>query len=425
MKTRLIIKALAAFFVTIFLPSCGGNLQNEDGFIINKENDWTKLNLKGKVKELRERGEARNGSRSVSYIKFNKNGYIIEKGFIYAKNNNIKEIMKYDDNNNMMEHTIYEYSGDPYNYDVLKYDSIGNLIEKQYYRKNYQKQIAQLDRIEKYCYEIIDKRKVNVYLNDVLSATIEYDKYKNEIFKEAYNSDGSLSRRYKNEYTYNDKGNILEKKEYNVSLPPFTMEEPVKFEYSFTYDERDNLIRKVTIKHLDLMGYKEENKRIATRTYETKQEWLYDTNDNIIYNGTYHYSYKYDFMGNWVLKTNALTYEPLFSREYTYYDNDTNQKAEMSISIDEVEVCDGSSFTLFINGGVPFDDAKALFKVRCYHKKFNIEQEIYLNDFVKKSESIYEVEVTQNGGYDEEYMLEVQDANGNKKNVSFTSVFCN
>jgi len=425
MKTRLIIKVIVALFATVILSACGGKstTENEDGFVIKKENDWTKMNLKGKVKEVRERGEARNGSRNISYIKFSEYGYITEKGFFNENlgNNGIKETMTYDSENNLIEHTIYEGSCD---YDVFKYDNINNLIEKQYYRKNYQKQIAQLERIEKYRYETIEKRKVNVYRNDVLYTNIEYDKYKNEIFKESYNSDGSLSRRYKNEYIYDDKGNVLRKKEYYVSLSPFTMEEPVELEYSFTYDDRGNLILRETTKHLDIMDYKEENKRITTRKYDTKQEWLYDTNNNIAYDGNNHYGYKYDLMGNWVLKTNSLTYEPLLSREYLYYENNTDQKAEMAISIDELNPCDDSEFSLFINGGVPFDNTKALFRIKCYHKKSDTEKEIYLGDFVKKSENTYEVKVTQYGGADEEYILEVEDAKGNKKNVSFTPEYC-
>jgi len=419
------ILMIAAILATSILTfNCGGKKtdkekEDENGFIIKKENDLTKLNLKGKVKELREKEER---SGIISYIKFNEAGYITEKGHKNRdfRNNGITEVMQYDENNNLTEHAVYE---SPYDYDIFIYDNTGNLIEKQYYRKNYQLQQAQKERFEKFRYENVGERKLNIYRNDVLYSNIEYDKYKNELVNNAYNSSGELERRFKYEYEYDNNGKIIVKKEYYPQLPPFEVEEPVKNETWFIYDENGNLVSRKIVHHLDLMENDKKDKRITTRAYEEKHEWVYDANNNILSNGTYHLQYEYDYMRNWILKRNEITYKTEATREYDYYNETSGQQTDMIISLSELNPCDGSSFILYIHGGTPFNGAQP-YKIRAYNKEHNIELELYINEFNKNSDGIYSVSFVQNGGTDIKYILEVEDSKRQKKEQSFEPVYC-
>ncbi len=266
-----------------------------------KENDWTKENLKGKVKSYTNRtyktlerfGNVEIGERTSSMgfddqKKFDEKGYLIESNkylddgtlFFCYKN-------KYDDVGNMTELICYDTEGILTFREKYEYDSKGNLIEKN----NYNPSGRLFDKI--------------IY---------EYDKNGNLVEESTY-YEFSESPFFSTTYDYDDRGNRIEESRYFYGKYKKPRLEDL---YRFKYNESGYLVEKHiydTNKKLQLIiRYSYNEKGDLTEEYDCEAD------GGII--GMNSYSYNYDEKGNWKsrirYKNNKIP-EYITIREIEYY----------------------------------------------------------------------------------------------------------
>lgn len=315
MNLKLIRKIIFSSVIILSLGCFGKNGENTkvNGRTENKENDWKKDQLKGKVKSVKTTsyqaidyfGEIKKGKQiegsypaDGNYKKtYNMNGYIIETNYYNFSNGSLstKLIYKYDDFHNLTESS--EYSAD------------GVLLHKNIYRYS-KKGIQSIERSIYY-------EKGGKQYRGVVS---KYDQNNNQIEYKSYTSEGKLFIHH--QYTYDQYGNKIEEKSF--------LGEKLTSHHSFKYDSKGNqieqkdlLIRDETF--TDEYGNEYKTDSSAPATYYTK----YDDQGNRIEIKSYqdeklssHTTYKYNKnkqMTEWVEHFN----DSAVRRIYTYdnYDN--------------------------------------------------------------------------------------------------------
>lgn len=279
----------------------------------NIKNDLLELKLAGKVKSLLETTfveELRyiiseNSKLELTPIRcknnflqkgdmdilFNDQGNKIEENIYYSKGSLYsKRILKYDNNQNIIEENIYNYlpngnlDGQYTSKFYNKYDDKGNIVEQCGCNSD-----NNLNKNTSYMYD--DKRNLiekNWYETDDglgRKDTWKYDGKGNVIENIWYKSNGSIVKKWI--YKYDDKKNIIEEIIYNSnSNSDYTL--------YYKYDDKGNEIE-VNTYSLDE----------DLRTKHTCQS----------------YNYNYDETGNWTKRTefeNAITIE-ITAREIEYY----------------------------------------------------------------------------------------------------------
>ncbi|WP_120488692.1 hypothetical protein [Bergeyella cardium] len=216
----------------------------------NKKNDLTEMNLKGKVKSIRETrykavekfGEAVKVKGDISdsdieELLFNEKGNIIEKNrFFYGLY--WKYTYKYDEKGNKIEGNYFNKDGSLCWKYTYKYDEKGNQIEENWFNPD-----GSLDK--KYTYKYDEKgnqvEENNFNKDGSLEDkfTYKYDEKGNQIETNWFNEDGSLERKFT--YKYDEKGNLIETNWFNEDG---SLER--KFTYRYTYyDQKDNWTQRI------------------------------------------------------------------------------------------------------------------------------------------------------------------------------------
>lgn len=256
----------------------------------NKDNDWAKSNLNGKIMSVKEsyyRAGKQPGnteesfeSRSGFETVFNKQGFKTlyttheSDGRISSKN-----LYKYDDKNNLIVEEIYYGNELSFKY-LYMYDDKGKLIEK---------------------------------------TTLDSD------------DEPTMRQLYK----HNDSGNIIEERHHNN-------EDVFYKKIVFEYDERNNLTQenhydaddlhclKTNFKYDDSGNLIEEDfHSLLDSTFDYKNQFLYDNKGNVIErfdpenkSNSLIYEYEFDKTGNWIRSTNLKNGAKLsmIEREIKYFD---------------------------------------------------------------------------------------------------------
>ena len=211
-------KIILAILSVLYLVSYGQ---------LEKKNNLTEENLKGKVKSIKENtyeavdkfGQIKKGN--VFYDGFSSPFTIIynEKGNKikicrydkYGKIDN-KNTYKYDEKGNNIEHNTYDY-GRLALKDIYKYDEKGNKIEENTYDS--------------------DGRLFFKYI-------YKYDEKGNNIEKNKYDYNGRLDS--KTTYKYDEKGNTIEQNTYYYDDRPA---ENYSYKYEYEYDKNNNWTQKI------------------------------------------------------------------------------------------------------------------------------------------------------------------------------------
>jgi len=270
------MKKLAIIILALFVMGCSEN-----------KNDLIKQNLKGEVKSITENtyfaiekfGEITKGDKSNEFYEldnnfklFNDLGNLIEQKNVW-KRGNIK--YKYDSNNNLIEEKSFK------NYDrssseliTYEYNLKNHLIEKNEFEIIEGK--TKLDRKSKYINdESGNPTLTSVYYSDGLLRFKYTDEYINgKIRKEnRFGKDGELTSKYI--YSYDNNGNIIKEIKYSINnsisfvfetniykyndkkdvienisstLNILLKNETNKFNYVYSYDKKNNFIKKIIFK---------------------------------------------------------------------------------------------------------------------------------------------------------------------------------
>jgi hypothetical protein len=239
-----------------------------------KKNDLSEMNLKGKVKTIKE----------TSFNATDKFG-VITKGSRSEKSNS-----KYD------TYTIF--------------NNKGNIVEENIYRS-----------VDYLCYKIIynydnyglKKEKLTYYLDGKLreKEIYEYDSEGKIILEKTYNSEGKYT--YRCDFKY-ENGNVIETKMFEFEYYANSFNYNGK--YTSNYDEYNNLV--------EINSYDFNNKLMYKRFYK------YDNKLNIIeesYNDvqesdirTTTYQFEFDSKGNWIRRIDFSNTIPeyIVEREIEY-----------------------------------------------------------------------------------------------------------
>ena len=289
----------------------------------NKDNDLTKMELKGKVKSLREitfEVEDKFGQikkvksvNDVEYFfdlkgniikeqKYNQKGvpdFIIKSEFD-SKANRIKSktIMI---NNFLSSKTIYGYDETNKLIHEKEYDSNGDINSKTLYSYSNDK----LSEIVKYNYNKED-RKFEIWDK----TTYEYNQY-GLMSQEIYETFFLKQSIDKTDYLYNDKGKLIEKNYINGSLREFDTKS------QYVYNEKEELI--------ELRMYGNNEPWIEKYSYNQGNliELLIEKYKNAKLNETILKNYSFDKNGNWINSKSFKNDIPIYLRERNiqYYVN--------------------------------------------------------------------------------------------------------
>lgn len=213
-------KRTTFLIAVIFLFSCSGS---HTGKKLN--NDWTKMNLKGKVKTIIER--AFGNERTYT---FNTDGNLTElfNGTATAEVSMEKMVFKFDEKGLTTECIVYNPNGSLQGRALYKYDSDGYRTEEAGYSYDPQNK-------EKY-----QGKKIFTY--DAEMNMIREDTYKPD------NSPGETTT-----YNYDDNGYLIEEKNGNhiIKYKNDDKGNPIEVTLEgterclYTYDKNNNWIRKV------------------------------------------------------------------------------------------------------------------------------------------------------------------------------------
>jgi hypothetical protein len=282
------MKMLALWILIAFISFDCSAQENKKSDIL-KKNDWTKLNLKGKVMTMEEKSVFKtkikngdSGSFTTGTSIFNELGYRTE--FRSVSNNNVERTTKYnyDKEGNMIESNNEGFLKMTY---TFKYDKKGNIIE------NSGRAIIESKLIE---------NKI-IYKYDDRGNMIEENTYYN--FSEVP---------YSIKYIYDNNGNITEMSSKVISMKDHT---PLNVISKFNDDGK----------------IREENYYDSKGKFKGKVTYEYDSNGNVIMlnnnldNGDPNkttYKYEYDGQGNWIQEeiiTNKVPTQVLY-RTYKYYE---------------------------------------------------------------------------------------------------------
>ena len=315
-------KCIFVFIALFLILSCNSQENNS----ITDTTTFNTGSLKGKVKSLKETiYEIDKNQNKTLFITeeerpykvfFDERGNVVEneqydsegKVFlkyinIYTYHNNIikskesycrgylcmnegKTITKYNDKGLVIEITIYDDKGEVISNEKFQYDEKDKLIKETlkgfYYSEGGDFEIEKhpIDRVRTYHY-----------------------KYENGNLIEEASSDGEIKR-------YDIQGRIIEeRRKYNYT------------DYFYSYDSRNNLIKKVKVYHPNNSlertetTYKYDNNNNlleATTSYGSRTFYKYDNRNNLIeetFKDGSKITYKYDEKGNWIEKhqNNFLT----------------------------------------------------------------------------------------------------------------------
>lgn len=187
-------------------------------FSPEKENDWTKKKLFGKVKSIRETSFSamklggdyvkifrmqHRFSKQDQYIIFNQHGFKIK---VVDCHINYKSLYKYDDKGRIIQKDLFKSDGSFYLKHLYKYNDKEEIIGK------------------------------NIYFHDgSISSKVFYENNeKGQKKKELiYRSDDNLFN--KNTYKYDNNGNIIEEKHYGSG-------DKCYYKKNYSYDNKGNLI---------------------------------------------------------------------------------------------------------------------------------------------------------------------------------------
>ena len=217
-----------------------------------KLQDWriTTFNILGNIieeKTLYDDGEI----CSISKIKYNTENKIIERTHVCGENSDIGKYI-YDKNGNNIEFTYYQ-NGEISVKQINKFDKNNNLIDHRLYQ-----------------YDGILKDKTLSKFND----------YNLEIESEEYSFDGtSCVLTNKKTIEYDNKGNLIEEKNYDEKGN-------LEFIYKYVYDEKNNEIEKILSKDNSF----EKNTRTLDKFNNCIKGFEY-LNNNLKSNFTNNYKY--------------------------------------------------------------------------------------------------------------------------------------
>ena len=225
------------------------NLSDKFGVIVKgemKQKLVSKLNLKGDVVELRI--YRRDGSlRWNDLYKYDSQGNMIEKD-----NSDGKYLYKYDSQGNIIEGAEYKGDGSLSGKRLYKYDSQGNMIEEACYNSD-----GSLDHKYLYKYDLQGNmiEKATYYSDGKLGnkETWKYDSQGNKIEEAEYNSNGSL--RGKTLYKYDSQGNMIEIDNSDRK-------------YLYKYDSQGNIIEEAEYKGDGSLSGKRLYK------YDSQSNWI-------------------------------------------------------------------------------------------------------------------------------------------------------
>lgn len=271
------MKHILITLITFCLFGCSGD----------KKNSLTDLNLKGDVRIL-----SVFGYKAV--IKFGE----IEKDSLQNR-----LLSDFDENGNIVSENWID-SGIR---DIYKYDSIGKLIEQDNHNEL---KTPSLSSKKKFIYDennnLIEK---NTYLPDGFlfeKIIYDYDKSDNNIESKCYKYDfeGKEVIQFMFKDKYDKKGNKIESIHYdNLGNKEYTE--------IYKYDEKGNMIEEVS----DFLKDKLPPKKLYT--YDNKKNFLnikhYNSKDVLVDEETY--KYKFDKIGNWIIKIHFINAKPDFIEE--------------------------------------------------------------------------------------------------------------
>lgn len=238
----------------------------------NKENDWSKMGLKGKVYLL----EEKNLSFTITYF-FNKNGYI-EK--IVNDNEEI----------------------------FMKYDTLANKIEE----KAYSKTNKQLNQTKSISYKDNFPQFIRVFNNQgekTWETELEYTN--NKVSKEIEYDNNQIDSYY--EYKYDNNGNSIEIKKFNAK-------NELKLKNTYKFDKKNNKIE-FSIYDWKTDKILETNKYVYNDKNEIIYIYKFDGNNKPISKNKYSYNYKFDLKGNW-------TYSAKYINKTMQKNTETHRKIE-------------------------------------------------------------------------------------------------
>lgn len=331
----LVVAAVTVVTIVACTSQPQGSEKSEEGFIVIKRTDLDKLNLKGKVKEWIETVETTSIYGGTDYTEFNENGYISKIDHVSNGMKNVRrenEKREYDENNNLTK--VEKFVGDR---GVYRYDSSGNLI--QHNDKTYR-------------YERTGGYTCDVYVGDVCSANIEYDKYKNKVKETKWSASGAFISLKKHEYKYDRQGNIILKKEYQMQTKP-DKPDVLERESRYTYNKNNRVLTEDVDRYRDFGHRSKDDKYIATGMEKLSIQYIYNEQGDMIeknesmlfYNDVtgygkwehddnpymnykektkYHYS-DYDKQGNWntrIVSKSSGGKPTRTVRTFLYYTND-------------------------------------------------------------------------------------------------------
>lgn len=282
--------------------SCGqgGNMKGD--YIVKKITDREKLNIRDSVEEFRE--FKRGSSLHVDYTVFNKKGYVVEKGKIVDDKKDVAEIFEYDADDNLVRQRViiksdsYLNNIDPGYVDYF-HDQMGRVTLRVKLVHNYKNEkLVDSTRLR----YVIDGRREMIYINERLTETVEYDKYRNLLTRMTYRWDETEQNFEEWAYEYSDKGVLLKKIRYaTVGYPvsdTYRKELRKQTIEEYTYDENNYLIK---IHRFDRYIPNEEKNgvthmdRAAEDVIYTYDEFGNDTFKRL-------YTFEYDRSNNWIVR---------------------------------------------------------------------------------------------------------------------------
>ena len=263
-----------------------------------EQTDLQKQNLKGPVKStsnliypiLRKEGDKYIVSNSdlVFIYMYNQKGNQVQRRTMQSDSIVVsKTIYHFDDQGRPLSYTTH-IGGKLWRKEVFQFDKKGNHIGIKNFGKN-----EQLEYRDVYQLDATGRKKEERTYNSKDSLTGKglfwYFKEDNISIEKWYGKNGVFRSWY--EYTFNDKGLLIQEKEYEEGGGPIGR-------ILFTYDARGNLLERL--------------KSVRNANNTTRYVYTYDENDNItslkIYDRneklleTNTYGYLYDAKGNWIEK---------------------------------------------------------------------------------------------------------------------------
>jgi hypothetical protein len=208
--------------VTSYRETRDGKLE-ENNFIFYREDSsfvevkWTK-----------------HGVSRIQQFKFDSRGNILEE--LYFNNDTLfdKKMCKYNDKDSLIEYKEYEKGGGISQFRSWEYDSSNNITKKLHYNNN-----------GWYSNEFFS------YKNNKLESSVRYDRDEKKSSQSSYSYDKSnrlimkvtewenTKQKYKDTYSYDVKGNLLEHKEYIQQASDYFEQSRV---WLYSYDKYDRLV---------------------------------------------------------------------------------------------------------------------------------------------------------------------------------------